>query len=137
MLIEISGVTGGQSPYDIFLCTTANTSCFFISGNTTIPPNIIIDSEDYFPGEEVLLLRLVDTNGCVHDELQDCSVPPPIVTEKSYEVAWGNPGVVTFDYEIASVGIRKTVTYPEFFIFSSSTEPSFVARSSAVAIREI
>ena len=69
MTIEITGTTGGQSPYDIFLCNTGGTSCFYISGNTNIPPSIIIDSDNYFPNEDSLLLRIIDTNGCVFDEI--------------------------------------------------------------------
>lgn len=73
MIIEITGVTSGQSPYDVFLCTTGNTNCFFISGNTTIPPNIILNTEDYFPSEQVLSIKLIDTNGCIHNEILDCT----------------------------------------------------------------
>jgi hypothetical protein len=131
MLIEISGVTGGQSPYDVFLCTTANTSCFFISGNTFIPPNIIIDSEDYFPGEDVLLLRLIDTNGCVYNEIQDCLVPPPSPCIcKEYKVIWGHPGLITFSYDPccpSGTNTTTTINFPNTFTFSSSTTPNLIA----------
>jgi len=65
MIIEITGTTSGQSPYDVFLCDPTNTGCFFVSGNTFIPPNVIIQTENYFPGEQILYIRLLDTNGCL------------------------------------------------------------------------
>jgi len=37
MLIEITGVTSSQSPYAVFLCNSDLTSCFYVSGNTSIP----------------------------------------------------------------------------------------------------
>lgn len=131
MEIQITGVTNGQAPYDIFLCTTANTSCFFISGNTSIPPNIIIDSEDYFPGEEVLLLRIIDTNGCVFDEVQNCysgSTSGCVCNE--YVVKWGHPGIVTFSYDPccpSGATTTTTVNFPTPFTFSSSTTPNLIA----------
>ena len=131
MLIEISGVTGGQSPYDIFLCTTANTSCFFISGNTFIPPNIIINSEDYFPNEEVLLLRLIDTNGCVHDEIQNCSSGSTgTCVCREYNLIWGHPGLITFTYDPccpSGATTMTTINFPTPFTFSSSTTPNIIA----------
>lgn len=65
MVIEITGVTSGQSPYDVFVCDSTNTSCFYVSGMTYIPPSVIFDTEDYFPYEQVLYVKIIDTNGCV------------------------------------------------------------------------
>ena len=72
MIIEITGVTSGQSPYDVFLCNTGNTSCFFVSGTTFIPPVVIINAQKYFPNENTLLVKLIDTNGCIHQEVFNC-----------------------------------------------------------------
>jgi hypothetical protein len=46
MVIQITGDTGGIEPYDIYLCDTTGLSCFYISGNTTIPGTIYIDTQD-------------------------------------------------------------------------------------------
>jgi hypothetical protein len=72
MIIEITGVTSGQSPYDIFICDSTNTSCFFVSGNTYIPPSVIINTDDYFPYQQSLYVRIVDTNGCVSNNFIFC-----------------------------------------------------------------
>jgi hypothetical protein len=72
MIIEITGVTSGQAPYDIFICDSTNTSCFFVSGSTFIPPSVIFDSDDFFPNENYLYLRIVDTNGCVYSIVINC-----------------------------------------------------------------
>lgn len=66
MIINISGVTSGQAPYDVYICDETNTSCFYVSGLTNIPPSVVFDTEDYFPFEEVLNVKIIDTNGCVH-----------------------------------------------------------------------
>lgn len=72
MLIQITGVTSGTSPYDIFICDQTNTSCFFVSGSTTVPPDVYINVEDYFPGNAVVYVRLVDTDGCVKSYQLSC-----------------------------------------------------------------
>jgi hypothetical protein len=68
MILQITGTTSGTSPYDVFLCNEANTSCFFISGLTYIPPDVYILTDDYFPGETTLFVKLIDLNGCVVEE---------------------------------------------------------------------
>jgi len=131
MIIEITGVTSGQSPYDIFLCNTGGTSCFFVSGNCSIPPSVIIDSDNYFPSEETLLLRLIDTNGCVHDEIQNCLTGyTGTCVCSEYKVKWGHPGVISFSYNPCCPSgstITTTVSYPTEFFFSSSTTPNVIS----------
>jgi hypothetical protein len=72
MIIEITGVTSGQSPYDFFICDVTNTACFFVSGNTTFPGTVSFDTENYFPNIDILYLRAIDANGCVFLQLLDC-----------------------------------------------------------------
>ena len=67
MIIEITGVTSGTSPYDIFICDQTNTSCFYVSGSTTIPPNVYIYADNYFPNEQNLWVKLIDTDGCIKE----------------------------------------------------------------------
>lgn len=137
MVIEITGVTSGQSPYDVFLCNTGGTSCFFISGNTYIPPTIYIDTDDYFPNEDKLLVKIVDTNGCVFEEIQDCSTPPTPCDCKQYQVVWGIPGIISFSYDPCCPSgstINSTEFYPTSVIFSSSTTPIIISSSVGVTI---
>ncbi len=72
MLIQITGTTGGASPYDIFLCDPTNISCFYISGVTSIPATVVIDTQNYFPNESFLYLKIIDTNGCIYSTEIDC-----------------------------------------------------------------
>lgn len=73
MLVEITGVTSGQSPYDFFICNQTNTSCFFVSGSCNLPPSVIFDTDNYFPYEQTLYVRVIDTNGCVHNNILVCN----------------------------------------------------------------
>lgn len=72
MIVQITGVTSGQAPYDVFICDTTNTSCFFVSGNTTFSPVVSLDTENYFPNIDILFLRIIDSNGCVFNQIVDC-----------------------------------------------------------------
>jgi hypothetical protein len=136
MIIEITGVTSGQSPYDIFLCNTGGTSCFFVSGNTFIPPNIFIDTEDYFPGEETLLLRLIDTNGCVHDEIQNCFTGSTGTCSCfEYVVVWYTPSILTISYDPCCPSgstVTETIYWPNNYVFSASTSPNIVSGRTKV-----
>lgn len=72
MILQITGATSGTSPYDIFLCNQDNTSCFYVSGLTTIPPDVYILTDNYFPGENVLFVKLIDLDGCVKEQKIAC-----------------------------------------------------------------
>jgi hypothetical protein len=85
MIIEITGVTSGTSPYDIFLCNWDLTSCFYVSGVTAIPPNVYINSDNYFPNLELLQIKIIDGTGCVFVDPQPCTVTPtPTPTPNNY-----------------------------------------------------
>ena len=64
MIIDVTGVTSGSSPYLIYLCDWDLSSCFFITGVTSIPPTIQIDSNYYFPGLQLLKVKIFDNDGC-------------------------------------------------------------------------
>ena len=73
MIIEITGVTNGAGPYDIYLCDPTNTSCFYISGNTSIHGSVYVNTESFFPNENLLYIKIVDTSGCIKYYLINCS----------------------------------------------------------------
>jgi hypothetical protein len=64
MIIDVTGVTSGSSPYLVYLCDWNLSSCFFITGVTSIPPTIQIDSNYYFPGLQLLKVKIFDNDGC-------------------------------------------------------------------------
>ena len=72
MIVQITGSTSGQSPFDVFLCDSTNTSCFYVSGLTYLTPVVIFDTNNYFPNENVLYLKVIDSLGCTFIEKLDC-----------------------------------------------------------------
>ena len=82
MIIDVTGVTSGSSPYLIYLCDWNLNSCFFITGVTSIPPIVQIDSNYYFPGLQLLKVKIFDNDGCFEIIDAPClptptSLPPP------------------------------------------------------------
>lgn len=130
MLIKITGTTGSQPPYDVYLCNTGGTSCFFISGNTNIPPEIEINTDDYFTGEEKLLIRTIDSNGCIFEEIQNCSSGTTgTCVCNEYEVYIGHPYPLSFSYEPccpSGTTVIQNLFLPVKFTFSSSTAPNII-----------
>lgn len=84
MIVQITGFTSSLPPFDIFLCDPTNTSCFFVSGLTEIPPSIIIDTEDYFPNEIYLYLKIIDINGCIYTSPLDCDIVGKVFQDLFY-----------------------------------------------------
>ena len=72
MLIEITRVTSGTSPYNIYICDSNNIGCFFVSGVTTFPPSVIIDTDNFFPSETSFYLKIIDGAICEKLYLLDC-----------------------------------------------------------------
>jgi hypothetical protein len=79
MIIEITGVTNGVGPYDVYLCDWTLNGCFYISGVTNIPPTVTVDSDNYFPGLDQLKVKIVDNGGCVSIINTSC-IPTPTPT---------------------------------------------------------
>lgn len=79
MIIQITGVTSGLTPFDVYLCDTGYTSCFLISGSCIIPPTIVINTNLYFPNQNEVGIKLIDSNGCITTENKVC-VPVPTPT---------------------------------------------------------
>ena len=93
MLIEISGVTNGTGPYDVYLCDITLTYCFLISGSTTIPPSVYFELPQTFTNPlpppttitfgdvSSLVIKIVDLgSGCEKFIPYYCSPPTPTPT---------------------------------------------------------
>ena len=81
MIIDVTGVTSGSSPYLIYLCDWDLSSCFFITGVTSIPPIVQIDSNYYFPGLQLLKVKIFDNDGCFEIIEAPClPTPQPTAT---------------------------------------------------------
>jgi hypothetical protein len=74
MIVQITGSTNTLPPFDVFLCDSTNTSCFYVSGLTDLNPVVTFNTTDYFPTENFLYLRIVDTKGCIYTTELDCLI---------------------------------------------------------------
>jgi hypothetical protein len=74
-----------------------------------------------------------DTNGCIHDEIQDCLPTPCSCSE--YMVVWNSPSIVTFSYDPCCPGgptVTDTVFWPSGYVFSASSVPNIIVGSPKV-----
>jgi hypothetical protein len=60
--VTISSITG-QSPYDIYICQTGGTSCFYMTTISSVP--YIFDIPAPYNTSEAYMLKVIDNNGCV------------------------------------------------------------------------
>lgn len=74
MTIQVTGFTNSLPPFDVYLCDPTNVECFYISGLTTLNPIVYIDTKKYFPNENFLYLKIIDTNGCTNSTVLDCTL---------------------------------------------------------------
>ena len=59
--VTISSITG-QSPYDVYICQSNGSGCFYISTITTTP--YVFDIPAPYDTSSSYLLRVVDANNC-------------------------------------------------------------------------
>lgn len=60
--VTISGVTG-QSPYDVYICQTGGTGCFYMTTINSAP--YVFDIPAPYDISSAYMLKLIDTNGCI------------------------------------------------------------------------
>lgn len=60
--VTISGITG-QSPYDVYVCQTGGTSCFYIT--TIDTTSYVFDIPEPYNNLSAYMLKLVDGNNCI------------------------------------------------------------------------
>lgn len=60
--VTINSVTG-QSPYDIYICQSGGTGCFYITTVSTIP--YVFDIPAPYDVSSSYMLKIVDSNNCV------------------------------------------------------------------------
>lgn len=62
ILVSISSVTG-SSPYDVYVCQSGGTNCFYISTINSVPYSFDIPSP--YNTNTSYMLKLIDSNGCI------------------------------------------------------------------------
>ena len=60
--VTISSITG-QSPYDIYICQTGGTSCFYMTTISSVP--YIFDIPAPYNTSSSYMLKIIDNNQCV------------------------------------------------------------------------
>lgn len=60
--VTISAITG-SSPYDIYICQTGGTDCFYVTTTSTIP--YIFDIPSPYNTSTSYMLKVVDANNCI------------------------------------------------------------------------
>lgn len=60
--VTISGITG-QSPYDVYICQTGGTGCFYMTTITSAP--YVFDIPAPYNTSSEYMLKLIDDNGCI------------------------------------------------------------------------
>jgi hypothetical protein len=60
--VTISNVTG-QTPYDVYVCQTNGSSCFYITTTSTIP--YVFDIPEPYNNLSAYMLKLIDGNNCI------------------------------------------------------------------------
>ena len=60
--VTITSITG-QTPYDIYICQSGGTGCFYMATTSTVP--YIFDIPAPYDTSIEYMLKVVDRNGCV------------------------------------------------------------------------
>jgi hypothetical protein len=59
--VTINGITG-QSPYDVYICQSNGSSCFYVTTITTTP--YVFDIPEPYNSSTSYQLKVVDANNC-------------------------------------------------------------------------
>jgi hypothetical protein len=61
--VTINGITG-QSPYDIYICQSNGTGCFYISTTSVVTP-YVFDIPAPYNNSVAYMLKLIYSNNCI------------------------------------------------------------------------
>ncbi len=82
MVIQVSIYTiTGQSPYDIYICQTGGTGCFYMATTSSTP--YVFDIPAPYNTSDAYMLKIIDDNGCVITgigSVEPCVSVTPTVT---------------------------------------------------------
>jgi hypothetical protein len=60
--VTINSITG-QSPYDVYICQTGGTGCFYMTTITNAP--YVFNIPTPYDTSSSYMLKLIDENGCI------------------------------------------------------------------------
>jgi hypothetical protein len=73
--VTISSITG-QSPYDIYICQTGGTSCFYMTTISSVP--YIFDIPSPYNTSDAYMLKIIDNNGCTITGIEPVTTCPGV-----------------------------------------------------------
>ena len=62
--VTINDITG-STPYQVYICQTGNTSCFYISEITDVDLPYVFDIPAPYNNSDSYLLKIIDNFGCI------------------------------------------------------------------------
>ena len=65
--LTIDSITG-QSPYDIYICQTGGTSCFYMTTISSVP--YVFDIPAPYNTSSAYMLKIIDNNQCIITGIQ-------------------------------------------------------------------
>jgi len=78
--ITITSISG-LSPYVIYICDGFELNCEQVySGNTTVPPSLILDIPSGLTNSPTIIVKIFDANGCEDRQSFSCITPTPTNT---------------------------------------------------------
>jgi hypothetical protein len=89
--VTISSITG-QSPYDIYICQTGGTSCFYMTTIGSVP--YIFDIPAPYNTSEAYMLKVIDNNGCTITGVEPVTTCPdvtPTITPTNTQTPTNTP----------------------------------------------
>ena len=89
--VTISSITG-QSPYDIYICQTGGTSCFYMTTISSVP--YIFDIPAPYNTSDAYMLKIIDNNGCVITGIEPVTTCPdvtPTITPTNTQTPTNTP----------------------------------------------
>lgn len=66
--VTINNITG-SSPFDIYICQSDGTGCFYITTTSTIP--YVFDIPTPYDNSTSYLLKIIDSNNCLISAVKD------------------------------------------------------------------
>lgn len=104
--VTIDSITG-QSPYDIYICQTGGTGCFYMTTISSVPYSFDIPAP--YNTSDAYMLKIIDSIGCVitgEEPVVTCSFVTPTVTPTSTVTPTVTPTTTTTQ----TIGVTPTST---------------------------
>jgi hypothetical protein len=108
--VTISSITG-QSPYDIYICQTGGTSCFYMTTISSAP--YIFDIPSPYNTSEAYMLKIIDNNGCTITGIEPVTTCPdvtPTITPTNTQTPTNTPTQTSTPTVTPTVTTTTTLT---------------------------